>query len=459
MVSTERSILLVDFGASRIKSVVWSPSLGVCVESAECPAPTPWRGAWGEVELDPEAYWGCLEQAAGQLLEKHADVDTLWLCTEMHGMVVVDSRNRRPLSGYISWRDERACRDIEPVGDSTLKMLACHAREILHETGLRLRPGLPLLTLAHLQRLGCLPHKFRLATLSDWLLLRGGEEQPSTHLTMAAATGLYSLRESKWSERLFEMAGVDRERVIVPTVRDCPRALGHIVLGGRRISVWGGVGDLQAAALGAGFPGRAPMLVNLGTGSQVLSTVGRAPLHAEQRPGAAGGQFCALTHIPCGRALSVYGSFLDECGEFAGGAAFFWRKFASLDVVEIVSASGDVDLNVFEAAWRYAGGGRINAINEGRFSVSAFMISLARSWLNQYVEAMEYLDGPGNKSDFVVAGALSRKLEFVVPTLEQLSGRRGMLAGPETGEETLDGLLALARLVASRASPPIEGRK
>jgi hypothetical protein len=156
----------------------------------------------------------------------------------------------------------------------------------------------------------------------------------------------------------------------------------------------------------------------------------------------------AITHIPSGRAISGFAELLDGSARLGGGAPFFWEKFADLTTEEVLGASLDIDLNIFDAAWRYEHGGSITGIREGKFSPAELLAGIARSWLAQYAMAMDQLD-PAHEDDRVlVSGGLSRRAAFVAPVIAALSGRQAQLARIVTGEETLDGLLSMSRIHA-----------
>jgi sugar (pentulose or hexulose) kinase len=445
------STLLVDFGASRVKSALWSHEAQMITGVRECVAPPANLGARGEVEIDPEAYWRALEKTAGELLCEEEQIEALWLCTEMHGALIGSAKLGAPLSPYISWRDERS-RHTPLNGPSTFDRLQACGDTFFEVTGMRLRSGLPFLTLAHLQLAGQLPRELRLFTLADWLLWRGGERDPAIHSSLAAGTGLFDIRTGTWSERLLEWVGLPRHGIRFPRIAPIGSRIGSITLGGRIINVYGGLGDLQAAACGAGFPKLAPLIVNLGTGSQVLASTDPIPAAVERRPGAFSGLFGAITHIPSGRALNVFAGLIDGCAEAGGGRPFFWDRFAALTAAEVLGARADIDLNVFDAAWRYSQGGSIGAIHEGCLTVDSLLATLARSWLQQYVEAIDMLDPLRIESNFLFSGGLSRRGRFIRPVLERLCGRTGIVAASRTGEETLDGLLTLALHQANATS-------
>jgi sugar (pentulose or hexulose) kinase len=396
------------------------------------------------VEIEPEAYWLALESTAGRLVAKHPEVESLWLCSEMHGVIVADWEGV-PLSPYISWRDGRGT--VTSNGDpSTYDKLLAQRDAFFALSGMKLRPGLPIVSLSHLASQSALPKgDLMLFTLVDWLLWRGGERYPAIHASLAAGTGFYDVHRQLWSEALFGLASLTDRKIRMATIAPAGTPIGRIDLAGRKITVFGGVGDLQAAVFGAGFPGRVTMAINLGTGSQVLRACNNQLMGIERRPGADGGEFAAITHIPSGRALNVFATCLDGCAQLGGGQPFFWRLFGSLSTEQVLQAPMQVDMNVFAAAWKYERGGSIRFIHEGGFTPDELLAAIARGWLAQYATAMELLDPEREESAFLVSGGLGRRAEFVSPVLSALSGREARPVGTLTGEETLDGLLALAR--------------
>jgi|TARA_B110000908_G_scaffold172388_1_gene239502 sugar (pentulose or hexulose) kinase len=438
-------VLLVDFGASRIKCVVWSFTEARSLDAAECSAPTPIRGSKGEVEILAEDYWTALETILDDLLQRHTDLLQLWLCVEMHGVLLADIKSNRPINNYISWRDERASK---PGQDQqvTLDLLQNGMTEKFRKlAGMKLRSGLPFVTLAHLHREDELPPTFRILTLADWLLLRGGESDPGIHASLAAGTGLYSIEEQKWSAELFSSIGIDIETVTLPRIINTGKAIGTIKICNRDLQVFGGVGDMQAAAHGIGFPLKSELLLNLGTGSQVLAAHNTYADSLELRLSVNNDLLTAITHIPSGRALNVYADFIDECAISGGGTAIFWSQFSSLTTEEVLNAEQTIDLNVFEASWRFNGtGGAVTGIQEGNYSLRSMMANIAKSWLMQYVEALSLVDPNHQKDTYLLAGGLAKRAKFVMPVINTLSVRQGLPCASLTGEETLDGLLAMA---------------
>jgi sugar (pentulose or hexulose) kinase len=439
-------VLLVDFGASRVKAALWDLTARECVGRAEAPAPDAAAGADGRVEIPAEGYWTALEATAGALLGTPAgrDVRQLWLCTEMHGFLLVDEQ-RRPLGGYVSWRDQRAARDGAEGGPSTLQSLAEAAERFRRATGMRLRSGLPWVTLASLARSGALPAgRFGVLTLSDWLLARGGGE-PRADRTLAAGTGLLDVPSGAWSADLIRAAGLHPERLVLPPLSEPGEPLAEITLGHRRIAVHGGIGDLQAALVGAGLGERETAVVNLGTGSQVASVGPDAPgAPFEIRPAAQGGTLRALTHIPSGRALAALARWLDGCSREGGGRPFFWERWAALEPEEVLRSPAMADLNLFDAAWRAGPDAGWLTLREEWLEPRTMLAGIARAWLDQYRQALTLLDPEGTIRRLRVAGGLAHRGGFVSPVLAALCGREACTVEPLAGEETLDGLRLLA---------------
>lgn len=438
-------ILLVDFGASRIKAVVWSFVEHVVIEAIECEAPNPSIGASGEIEVEPELYWSSLVNTAGLLIERHPNIERMWICAEMHGVLLIDNSTCKPLTPYISWRDQRASKSVNNKPATFSKFDDKNFQNFfLSETGLKLRVGLPFVTLAHLRKIIKSIQDCRVCTLVDWILYRGGEKSPKVHPSLAAGMGFYSLPSNAWSEKLVQKSFPELHLSQFSEPSKLNEKIGRISIGKHSLEVYGGIGDMQAAIFGAGFPKKAGLLVNLGTGSQVVGDTLRGGSSVERRLSVNGEVFTALTHIPSGRSLNVFAKFVDEISFLGEGHPVFWKIFNSLDPKEVLDSSIEVDLNVFEASWMYKTGGFISGINENAFELRPFVSGLVKSWLSQYKVAMDLIDPSHEVDKFLIAGGLSRRGLFVLPVLEKLSGRVGRLAETITGEETLDGLLALA---------------
>lgn len=434
-----RPAILVDFGTSRVKAALLdleSRSIGA---SLECPAPEPRWGKNGEVETDPFQFRDALLKTAGQLARREPSADRLWLCSEMHGFVLDDGKGA-PLTPYVGWRDQRAGRDGSP---STLARFERHFGDDFQRlTGLAPRPGLPALALAHLSRSRRIPAGARFLSLPEWLVVCAGRSAGLAHETIAAASGLYDIEARRWSERILSEIGAELQLSEVGTNFEAP--IGTLRLEERELEVFGGIGDMQAAMLGAGIPARAGIAVNLGTGSQAARAAARSPgLHGERRPYFGGKLLACVTHIPGGRALNLFSGLADGFAAAAGGrAGVFWELLSSAAAKAILAAPLRVDLNVFDGAWRYSGGGSVAGLLEGCSSAEQLVASIARAWLAQYADAIALLDPDRTVGTIALAGGLARRVPSCAAVLRALTEREVLAPGRE--EETIAGLASLA---------------
>jgi hypothetical protein len=155
-----------------------------------------------------------------------------------------------------------------------------------------------------------------------------------------------------------------------------------------------------------------------------------------------------ITHIPCGRALNVVASFLNAVSAEGGGRDMFWKAWSLLSSEAIVKSRLVGNLALFESAWGRRADARSNGsigLDEGSSSVSDVLAGIAKSWLLQYLNALNKLDPFVTAKKVIVCGGVAHKSKFIIPALEKLMPQRQFhLATTLAGEETFDGLLRLA---------------
>jgi len=419
-----KHIALADFGASRVKCVIVDIDTNTVVDSIDVVSPSSKHTTTDSTfEIAPTQYWHALEKTAGVLIAKYS-VQDLWICSEMHGFVLV--QDQQAVTGYISWKDQRATHKLD--------VLNKRSQEFTNATGMRLRAGLPVVTASAMN----LPLNAKLHTLVDWLLLCGGVSDPKSHVSLSAGTGFYDINQGVCTND-FLQTNLEFCRVTTD-VKEC---LGQITLLGNTINVYGGIGDLQAALYGAGLaPGGA--VVNLGTGSQVA--VLPANPGNELRPFVHGDSAGVVTHIPGGRALNVVADLFDNIAVLAGGAPIFWHLWSQLDVDEVLASALHTDLNLFDAAWRHSATSGFIGLREHSSHPQQVLSGVARSWAQQYIDALDLLDPNHDIASVTLTGGLARKSRFLVALMLKLDATRTYrLADNITGEDTLDGLLKMCK--------------
>lgn len=454
-------ILLVDFGASRIKTLLFDVIESVVIDKEERTSPSAdsCSPIENRFEIPIEAYWEALLETAGKIILRHPEenIKQMWICSEMHGFVLT-YRDGCAITPYISWKDQRANFDgID--GESTFEKLNSELPFFRSMTGMNLKPGLPVLTLASGFRAGSIPElkalskgaDVRILSLVDWLLFRGGESTPKANITLAAGLGVYDINKQALSEEILNSKYLHCLNISNLDIQsDISKPLGSISICGADISVFGGIGDFQAAIMGSGFLDKYDGVLNLGTGSQaaVRAINTSESSDHEIRIMSDGSFLSVITHIPCGRALNVFANFLNAFSAEGGGRHVFWKSWSLLFSENIVKSRLVSNLALFESAWGRFPEAKSNGaigLEEGSSSVSDVLAGIAKSWLLQYSIALNQLDPLGRAKKIIVCGGVGQKSKFVIPVLQHLMPQRNFyLASTITGEETLDGLLRLA---------------
>lgn len=454
-------ILLVDFGASRIKTLLFDSIESVIIDKEECASPSgnSCSSLPNRFEIPVEDYWQALLATVGKIIQRHPqkNIKQMWVCSEMHGFVLTHL-DGRAITPYISWKDQRANFDCID-GESTFEKLKTELKSFRTITGMNLKPGLPILTLASGIRAGSIPElnvltgkaKVRVLSLVDWLLFRGSERAPKANITLAAGLGIYDINSQTLSSEILNSEYLRSINIFgLDLQKDISKPLGKIQIFDSEISVFGGIGDLQAAIQGSELFDKYDGVLNLGTGSQVaVRFVDSTKSHNhEVRIMANGEQLNVVTHIPCGRALNVFASFLDAFASEGGGHNAFWKIWSLLSPDSIVKSKLVSNLSLFESAWGRHSVGDSNGsigLDEGISSVYDVMAGIAKSWLLQYSNVLASMDPVAKVKKIVVCGGVAQKSKFVIPALADLIPKRQFyLASTLTGEETFDGLLQLA---------------
>ncbi len=205
------------------------------------------------------------------------DCDEVYLSVQMHGYLLAD-REGELLTNYISWRDNRAKRSGTAV-------------EISAESGSAMKWNLPRASVFSIKKEDpfCYQRIKRFFTLGSYLVfcMLGVN---ATHVTDAAASGFYNVKERTAAKEPFELPNAYYHVAPIGTYR------------GKRI--YPPFGDQQCAVFGVGCDENSAVL-NLGTAAQACT-----PAHGfvcgafESRPYFGGNTLCTVTGLSGGRELS-----------------------------------------------------------------------------------------------------------------------------------------------------------
>ena len=252
------SLVGLDVGTTGVKAVAVSPEGEVLARIEEAyPLSTPQPG-WAE--QDPEDWWRAAESALAELAAP--DLTGLGLTGQMHGLVVLDERER-VLRPAILWNDQRTaaeCAEIE-------KRLGL--RRLVELTGNRALPGFTAPKLLWLRRHE--PEVYgRIAQVllpKDFVRLRLTGER-AIDVTDASGTLLFDVARRRWSDEV--LAALEIPHEWLPHVLESPAVAGHTSDG---VPVAAGAGDQAAGALGVGVDRPGPLSVVLGTSGVVFAAL------------------------------------------------------------------------------------------------------------------------------------------------------------------------------------------
>ncbi|MBD04472.1 MAG: hypothetical protein CME24_09025 [Gemmatimonadetes bacterium] len=456
--------LAIDFGTTSTKSALIDLECGTFVgvdrrTPQSAPAPTKTQTVTAAHDVS-----GRHELSLDELLRRfdaicHAawqthEFDGIVLCSEMHGFVLVGP-DGTPQTNYVSWLDARSLERID--GDSTHDLVIERLGDLFRSlTGMRPRPGFPLLNIAHTCRTG------EVSVEEAWALSLPLALARLSHDGFAGA----DLVEHPTMLAAMAMADVESGSIPSDPLLECIRVIGgcQIQLGtpcteatisghwpGPQglVPIYAGVGDHQCSVLGAGpFPILDANL-NLGTGSQVSIIDGPVSQAFERRPYFEGRMLTAVTHIPAGRALNEFIGFLEDIAHFAGTTGDFWQALGSVTPQQISQAHLQMDLSVFEGARGWRNGGSIAGITEGSLTVQSYLAGVLGAFVQQYVDVLAELDPQTQLRRLILSGGIARQLPQLQQILAELTSYSTTPAADL--DESLLGLRALALRAAGRA--------
>ncbi|MEQ9411838.1 MAG: FGGY family carbohydrate kinase [Fuerstiella sp.] len=207
-------------------------------------------------------------------------VAALGVTGQMHSTVLLNAANS-VIGNVITWQDKRSLK-IGLAGQSHLEELRQRAGDIhMQPTGCRLAPGYLGTTLYALKQAGQLPADLHhVSFVADWMVSVLTDQLPTTDRSHAASAGLYNLAQDCWSRPMLEAAEVSMDwlpvvsasGVPVGTVTDTVAEQTGMPVG---TPVCNAIGDNQAAVISSLPSDPNSLLINVGTGGQIVWRVDR----------------------------------------------------------------------------------------------------------------------------------------------------------------------------------------
>jgi sugar (pentulose or hexulose) kinase len=411
------NVLLVDFGATHIKSAIYSISGDTYYTFNKITAPQNISTVPGQFVISQEKLMKIFGDIC-QMYKKH-NYEAIYLSSQMHGFIAVDGNNK-PLTDYISWQDQRG--------------IVAEIENFSSITGMKNRLGLPVHNFNHMVNVEkAVKGKVKLITLPEFLTNVDNKTENIVHNSMIAATGFYDINTEKVSDEILEFIGHDisfNENTAVIEVagyyKDTP--------------IYAGVGDLQAAIYAIDTGDGDSVIVNVGTGSQVssVSDAKIRPAGIEYRPYIGEKHIHTITHIPAGRAINAFIRPFQDLGIDC------WARMKDYPIEQVLNSNLEIDFAVFESATGYDGGGFIKGIKEDNYNIDNILASLINQLSLQYVRYIKKFNCNPDFKWVILSGGIPKSVP-TIPALITAYTEKSCITSGSNIDETLHGLSKIAR--------------
>ncbi|MEI0493618.1 hypothetical protein R4J17_14375 [Brachyspira intermedia] len=414
------SKLLIDFGASRIKSVLLQND--IFVNNIDYLPPLPCSSSDTKYEVlithIKDIFYNIVKDNINN------NIDSIFICSEQHGFALINDNNF--ITEYISWKDNRAVEKID--GLSTIDFVKLNLPNFKKHTGMNIKPGIPSINLLHMMRLKSIPNRIKIISLPE---IFGGNK---IHSTMLAGLGIWDIYKKERYEDLFKLYSNMGYEVIFNEPTYDIEYIDNIY---DNMKLYTAVGDNQCAILGSNL-GNNQLIINMGTGSQIAKLdILDINTNMEQRPYFKNNSLSIITHIPSGRALNCFIGFIDECFKYVSSEMSAWKLFSNIKLEDILNSSMNFNLKVFDSSYGFENGGSINLIKENNFNIKNYIASLLKSYIEQYFEIID--EYSIKYTDILLAGGIPMKISLIKDYIKNIKKENVIVNGCKE-DETLQGL-------------------
>jgi sugar (pentulose or hexulose) kinase len=437
------SFLGIDLGTSFIKGAVLNLETRRLEHVRRTAFPDPIRtGDPLRCEFDPKEILRAFQNLVAELAPLAPDCEGLVMCTQMHGLVVMNDR-REPCSNCITWRDQRVLEKKLGTDETYFDaILAQTTAEERRQLGNELDPARPICFLYWLREQGKLSPGLIPASLPDFVLSALSGEQPGVEATNASAYGAFNLQTADWHRDVIGKLGLGHLRW--PEIRRQGDIAAHLTVGSGSIPCYAPIGDAQAALLGS-LLSREELSLNIATGAQVSRLVDELTLGDYQtRPYFDDQYLNTFSYPPAGRELNILVSLLTE---FASAQNIDlpdpWTYIASA-TEKPATTDVHVDLRFFSDA-----GGGIGGLRPGNATIAQLFRAAFRGMAEEYHECALKLWPDQSWKNVSFSGGLACKMKALREEVQRKFNTDFRM--PVQTEDTLYGLMILASVFSGRA--------
>ena len=383
--------LLLDIGASNIKSVVQTKGL---INSNSLFLSQSFSTKFGDKFKAQVIIDEFKKHVIKQL--KNYIFDEIWLCSEMHNVVLFNIISQT-YSDFISWR--HVSDKSDEIKSHINKFRDYHAL-----SGQTLHDGVPILNLTNLYED---EGEYQILTLPELITHKLGNSSFKVHSTMAASTGMLNVKNNCWLNNLICNI-YPNLKYSLPQVFEENESpfLGEIKINNKNFKIYGGFGDLQTALLGSNLEDN-EICINLGTGSQIISTIREVENYSNMvdiKP-FFGKYIKALTHIPAGRSLNFIQKYIYKNNDF-------WDILQNTKMPATQNIDVNFNLNIFKSNWRYSPKNKTKIRNYLK-SNNNFFEAILSAFCNEYIDAIRYLDYKNDSKYIYLSGGKLKDLKYV----------------------------------------------
>lgn len=434
------TFLALDLGTSFIKGAVLDAAANRIAQIQRIPFPEPINNLPPLFcEIEPYKIIDATRELIARLAPHAPDCEGVVMCGQMQGLVLTDDC-ARPLTNYISWRDQRALGQ-HPAGGTYFDNLTTHITpDERRQMGRELRASLPVCTLYWLNENRQLPHRAIPSSLTDFVIANLCATTPTIEPTNASVHGVLNLETMDWQWSVIEKLGLADLRF--PDVRRAGDVIGYFDLSGTHVPCYTPFGD-QPVALAGALLREGELSINISTGSQVALLTSRLQFGDYQtRPFFDGKFLNIITHIPAGRALTALVNLLTEISPTNDPWDYIIRA------VENVRAT---DLRVNLAFFASVAGdhGAIENIREDNLTVGHLFRAAFENMAENYWACANRLLPKRAWGRIVFSGGLAQKIGILRRLIAEKFSVPYRIA--PSSEDTLLGLLLLAKIFNGRA--------
>ncbi len=429
----------IDIGTTTIKGAVLDLTAQTVSRPHSRPFPPNIASRPGRHEVSMEILMDAVDSLLATLLHEAPEASHLFLCGQMHGIVVMDSGGK-PLTPFITWKDQRAL-ETHPTGSGTYLehfagLLTDEERASL---GNELRPGLGGLTLACLENEISLPDKAVPTTVCDAILAAWTGEQPILDPTFAASLGVYQIAQHMWAHEVLEKWHLDRFTWPDLAQKDPASPPGpsyQCHRHGHRLTVYPTLGDHQAALLGHELV-ESELSINVSTGAQIATlTKFFQPGPYQTRPFPGGRYLHTISHLPAGSMLNLLIDLLTEIPRSSGSLTDPWA-YVHQAVSQVAETTLGIDLSFAPSVT--GSEGRLTGLTGETLKVGHLFRAAFRQMAQNFHTHAAALNAASPWKAIALSGGLAQRSQPLRQEIERAF--EVPLRISRENEETLQGLL------------------